>query len=154
MFTNLLRDSTGIYVESQLQSYFGDFIDFVREAEIALSSSSSSSSAAVASRVDGECLQNRVDVLKMQKLVKKFSTKWRATVAAMRSTALTSFTNFSKGLSVLKQILTQLLLYHARFQKIVYKVYPSDDAQPAWTAELVPTGVILSELRRLSQNLK
>jgi hypothetical protein len=49
-------------------------------------------------------------------------------------------------MEVLKQVLTQLLLYYTRFQDIIRKVWRSKP--PAFCKDLVSTSVILAEIKK------
>ena len=52
------------------------------------------------------------------------------------------------GVEVLKQVLTQLLLYYTRFQEIVRKAWKKP---PAFAKDLVPTATILEEIKKYSR---
>ena len=62
---------------------------------------------------------------------------------------LASFTNFVNGMEILKQVLTQLLLYYSRFQDIIRKAWKRP---PAFTKDIIPTSVILNEIARYSRS--
>ena len=55
--------------------------------------------------------------------------------------------HFVNGVEVLKQVLTQLLLYYTRFQEIVRK----GAGDVPFAADLVPTATILDEIKKYSR---
>ena len=81
-------------------------------------------------------------------LAKSFSASWRAAIAAANADVLRLFANFVNGVEVLKQVLTQLLLYYTRFQEIVRKNWPRP---PAFAKDIVPTAEILAEIKQYSR---
>ena len=60
---------------------------------------------------------------------------------------LSYFSNFRNGMEILKQVLTQLLLYYTRFQDVLRKLYKGKQP-PAVVKDLVPTAVILAEIKK------
>ncbi len=59
---------------------------------------------------------------------------------------LSYFSNFRNGMEILKQVLTQLLLYYTRFQDVIRKVYKQQP--PSFAKDLVPTTTILAEIKK------
>ena len=51
-------------------------------------------------------------------------------------------------MEILKQVLTQLLLYYTRFQEIVRRAWRRP---PPFAKNLVPTATILSEIKKYSR---
>ncbi|CAL1137144.1 unnamed protein product, partial [Cladocopium goreaui] len=49
-------------------------------------------------------------------------------------------------MGILKQVLTQLLLYYTRLQKVIRKAFPQQP--PAFANEMVSNTTILMEVRR------
>lgn len=49
-------------------------------------------------------------------------------------------------MEILKQVLTQLLLYYTRFHDIIRKVWRNKP--PAFCKDLVPTNLILAEIKK------
>ena len=58
---------------------------------------------------------------------------------------LSYFSNFRNGMEILKQVLTQLLLYYTRFQDIIRKAWKKP---PPFTRDLVSTSAILAEIKK------
>ena len=52
-------------------------------------------------------------------------------------------------MEILKQVLTQLLLYYTRFQDIIKKAFPR---APNFAREIVSTATILMEIKRYSRS--
>merc|ERR1712032_1449512 len=74
-----------------------------------------------------------VDVQKMEQVVRHFAQNWKTAMDRIHQYVMVSFTNFSNGMEILKQVLTQLLLYYTRLQKVIHKSFPQ---QPAFAHEL------------------
>ena len=60
-----------------------------------------------------------------------------------------SFANLKLGMEILKQVLTQLLLYYTRFQDIVRRAWRRP---PAFTKDIVSTAAILVEIKKYSRS--
>ena len=54
-------------------------------------------------------------------------------------------------MEILKQVLTQLLLYYTRFQDIIRKVWGRQ--QPPFSKEIISTATILDEIKKYSRQL-
>merc|ERR1719352_2226058 len=78
-----------------------------------------------------------VDVAKMEQVVKQFGQSWKGAMDRIHKYVMTSFTSFSNGMEILKQVFTQLLLYYTRLQQVILKIYPN--GSQALDHELVPT---------------
>ena len=81
-------------------------------------------------------------------LAKSFAASWRAAIAAANADVLRLFANFVNGVEVLKQVLTQLLLYYTRFQEIVRK---NGGGDVPFAGDFVPTATILDEIKKYSR---
>lgn len=84
----------------------------------------------------------------MEALVRDFASNWRQGIQQINDDALSYFSNFRNGMEILKQVLTQLLLYYTRLQEIVKRCWPRP---PAFTREFVTTATILAEIKRYSR---
>lgn len=82
-------------------------------------------------------------------LIKDFAANWRTGIAAINEDVLAYFPSFKNGMEILKQVLTQLLLYYTRFQDLVKRGYPN--RPPAFAREIVSTATILMEIKRYSR---
>ena len=115
-------------VEDALREAFADLIDFVRAAE--------------------RSADAQLDLGQAAALAKSFAASWRAAIAAANADVLRLFANFVNGVEVLKQVLTQLLLYYTRFQEIVRK---NSGGDVPFASDLVPTATILDEIKKYSR---
>ena len=89
----------------------------------------------------------KLDLGQAAALAKSFAASWRAAIAAANADVLRLFANFVNGVEVLKQVLTQLLLYYTRFQEIVRKAWRRP---PPFAKLLIPTNAILVEIKKYS----
>lgn len=137
-FEDALAQQRELFVEEELKGGFGRLIAFVKETEATV--------LAGEANADGSY---SVDARQAEALVREFAGGWRAGVEGVNQDVLAFFSNFRTGMEILKQVLTQLLLYYTRFQEIVRKGWPR--APPAWAADVVPTAAILTEIRKYSR---
>jgi len=148
-FEDLLREQVALFVENQLARHYPDLVAFVKAAEPAV--------ADIVEPAAGAPRQGQqqgpppgVDVHKMEQVVRHFGLNWKAAMDRIHQYVMVSFTNFRNGTEILKQVLTQLLLYYTRLQKIIHKCYPVQ--QPSFTHELVSTTTILMEIKQYSKS--
>ena len=80
--------------------------------------------------------------------VRDFATNWRAGIQQVNDDVMAYFANFRNGMEILKQVLTQLLLYYSRFQDIIKKTW---SRTPAFARDIVSTANILLEIKRFSR---
>jgi hypothetical protein len=80
-----------------------------------------------------------------ESLVRNFSTTWKNGIEQINNNVLSYFSNFRNGMEILKQVLTQLLLYYTRFQGILKKGFKK---APPFAKELVSTNAILAEIKK------
>jgi hypothetical protein len=140
---DLLMQQRELFAEEQIRSSFPNLISFVVQTEQALNSSSSSGGASK----DGQQLS--LDESLVEGLVRDFSANWKMGIQHINDDVMVYFANFRSGMEILKQVLTQLLLYYTRFQDIIKKAWPRP---PAFSRELVSTATIMMEIRRFSRN--
>eukprot|EP00929_Paragymnodinium_shiwhaense_P097629 TRINITY_DN59268_c0_g1_i2.p1 TRINITY_DN59268_c0_g1~~TRINITY_DN59268_c0_g1_i2.p1 ORF type:complete len:707 (-),score=206.27 TRINITY_DN59268_c0_g1_i2:44-2164(-) len=143
-FEELLRERVKLFVENQLGRHYPELVGFVKAAEAALADVDEASVKARGSPPAG------VDVQRMQQVVRSFSGNWKAAMDRVHHYIMASFANFSTGMEILKQVLTQLLLYYTRLQKVIDRSYPGQ--RPAFAHELVPNSTILVEIKQYSKN--
>mmetsp|Transcript_13896 Transcript_13896/g.28430 ORF Transcript_13896/g.28430 Transcript_13896/m.28430 type:complete len:718 (+) Transcript_13896:209-2362(+) len=86
-----------------------------------------------------------LDVNVVENLVRNFSTTWKNGIEQINNNVLSYFSNFRNGMEILKQVLTQLLLYYTRFQGILRKAWKKP---PPFMKELVSTNAILAEIKK------
>ena len=121
-----------LFVEEELLVGFSKMIAFVQQTEGHL---------AAASKGDYE-----VNPQVVQALVRDFSLNWKSNIEQINRNVLSYFSNFRNGMEILKQVLTQLLLYYTRFQDIIRKVWKNKP--PEFCKDLVNTTIILAEIKK------
>lgn len=142
VFEDLLRDQVQKFVESQLMRHYPDLVTFVKNTEPAVAKIDE----ATARSQPSQSPPPGVDVQKMEQVVRNFAANWKRERDQIHQYVMVSFSNFSNGMEILKQVLTQLLLYYTRLQKVILKTFPQQ--QPAFASEMVPNTTILMEVRR------
>jgi len=80
--------------------------------------------------------------------VREFASFWKAGIQQINDDVLAYFATCRNGMDILKQVLTQLLLYYTRFQDIIKKTW---SRAPAFTRDIVSTATILMEIKRYSR---
>jgi hypothetical protein len=126
----LLLAQRELFVEEELLHGFSKMIAFLQQTEAHM---------AVGGTAD-------VNVQVVESLVREFASSWRQCIEEINRNVLSYFSNFRNGMEILKQVLTQLLLYYTRFQDVVRKVFRGNP--PAFWKDLVPTNVILAEIKK------
>lgn len=161
-FEDLMTKQIQQFVEEVLRQPFGRLIAFVKQTETASgagegkegaaagagagagagggASSGGGSAAAAAAAAAG-----RVDKAAAEALVRDFAESWTGGIEHINNNVITFFSNFKNGMEILKQALTQLLLYYTRFQDIIKA------AAPGLTRELVKIPTILFEIKKYSR---
>lgn len=145
-FEDLLRDQVALFVENQLMRHYPDLVSFVKVTEPAVADVDESSARAHGHQGPPQ----GVDVQKMEQVVRHFASNWKAAMDRVHQYVMVSFTNFSNGMEILKQVLTQLLLYYTRLQKVIHKSFPQQ--QPPFAHELVSNTTILMEIKQYSRS--
>jgi hypothetical protein len=133
-FIELLMTQRELFVEEELLSSFSKMIAFVQQTESHLTGSGSANPTA------------DVNPQVVETLIREFSVNWKAAIEQVNRDVLSYFSNFRNGMEILKQVLTQLLLYYTRFQDIIRKVWRHKP--PAFCKDLVSTSVILAEIKK------
>lgn len=142
-FVDLLMQQRELFVEEELLQNFSKMIAFVQQTEQHLSQSQFGSST---SKAAAEGNKVEVNVQVVESLVLEFSSNWKQSIEQINRNVLSFFANFRNGMEILKQVLTQLLLYYTRFQDIIRKVWRSKP--PAFCKDLVSTSTILVEIKK------
>ena len=128
-FEELLAAHRGLFVEEELLSGFGALIAFVQQAE-ALG-------------------DEPADAAVVETLVRDFAGTWKGGIEAIYQSVIESFGNFRNGMDILKQVLTQLLLYYTRFQECIKKTWGR--RLPPFAKDIVSTATILAEIKKYSR---
>jgi hypothetical protein len=140
-FSELLVQQRELFVEEELLQTFSKMIAFVQQTEAHMSRISAPRSArGVAAPADV------VNPEVVESLVHEFASNWKAGIEQINRNVLSYFSNFRNGMEILKQVLTQLLLYYTRFQDVIRKVWRGKP--PSFCKDLVSTSVILAEIKK------
>lgn len=145
-FEDLLRAQVQKFVENQLMRHFPDLVAFVKATEPLVADIDEASARAGGQQAPPP----GVDVQKLEQVVKSFARTWKQETDRIHQYVMVSFTNFSNGMEILKQVLTQLLLYYTRLQKVIRKSFPQQN--PAFAHELVSSTTILAEIKQYSRS--
>ncbi|KAE9024656.1 Vacuolar protein sorting-associated protein 52 A [Phytophthora fragariae] len=140
-FEELLAGQREKFVEEELVTYYAKLIQFVRQHEQVTLGKGASGASAGGSQ--------QVDTAQIEKIVREFAATWKAGIEKMNGNVMTYFANFRNGMEILKQVLTQLLLYYTRFVEIVKRSY---QRPPPFNAEIVTTQEILYEIKKYSRS--
>jgi len=140
-FSELLVQQRELFVEDELLQTFSKMIAFVQQTETHMSGISAPRGArgvaAPADVVNPDVVEN---------LVHEFASNWKSGIEQINRNVLSYFSNFRNGMEILKQVLTQLLLYYTRFQDVIRKVWRGKP--PSFCKDLVRTSVILAEIKK------
>lgn len=140
-FNELLLQQRELFVEEELLQSFSKMIAFVQQTEAHMSGiTAPRGSRGVAAPADV------VNPDVVESLVLEFSSNWKSGIEQINRNVLSYFSNFRNGMEVLKQVLTQLLLYYTRFQDVIRKVWRGKP--PSFCKDLVSTSVILAEIKK------
>mmetsp|Transcript_4401 Transcript_4401/g.7830 ORF Transcript_4401/g.7830 Transcript_4401/m.7830 type:complete len:769 (+) Transcript_4401:38-2344(+) len=140
-FSELLVQQRELFVEEELLQTFSKMIAFVQQTEAHMSRISAPRGArGVAAPADV------VNPEVVESLVHEFASSWKSGIEQINRNVLSYFSNFRNGMEILKQVLTQLLLYYTRFQDVIRKVWRGKP--PSFCKDLVSTSVILAEIKK------
>lgn len=140
-FSELLVQQRELFVEEELLQTFSKMIAFVQQTEAHMSGISAPRGArGVAAPADV------VNPEVVESLVHEFASNWKSGIEQINRNVLSYFSNFRNGMEILKQVLTQLLLYYTRFQDVIRKVWRGKP--PSFCKDLVSTSVILAEIKK------
>ncbi|KAF0695048.1 Aste57867_14106 [Aphanomyces stellatus] len=128
-FDDLLVQQREKFVEEELLCWYGSLILFVQQTEAKKPES--------------------LDPSKVEKIVKEFNAHWKAGIEKMNANIMKYFSNFRNGMEILKQVLTQLLLYYTRFIDLVKKGWARP---PSFSNDIVTTQEILYEIKKYSRS--
>ncbi|CAM9962480.1 unnamed protein product [Ascophyllum nodosum] len=132
-FEELLGLQRDFFVEEELKEKYRRLISFVQQTEKAITSGESAN----------------LDETVVEGLVREFAASWKSGIEAINQDVLSFFSNYRNGMEILKQVLTQLLLYYTRFQEIIRKSWRRP---PAFSKDLVSTSAILTEIKNYSRS--
>jgi hypothetical protein len=139
-FEDLLMHQRELFAEEEIKSSFPRLVSFVVQTEQAMAEFALAGGQSVAAISLDEAI--------VEALVREFAFNWRAGIQQINDDVLAHFANFRNGMEILKQVLTQLLLYYTRFQDIIKKSWPRP---PAFCRDIISTATILMEIKRYSR---
>ena len=140
-FSELLAHERELFVEEELLQTFSKMIAFVQQTEAHMSGITGPKGArGIAAPAD----VINPDVV--ESLVHEFASNWKSGIEQINRNVLSYFSNFRNGMEILKQVLTQLLLYYTRFQDVIRKIWRGKP--PSFCKDLVSTSVILAEIKK------
>lgn len=145
-FVDLLMQQRELFVEDELLQNFSKMIAFVQQTEQHMNQTQNFASGSSTSKIVAENHKVEVNVQVVESLVLEFASTWKSGIEQINRDVLSFFANFRNGMEILKQVLTQLLLYYTRFQDIIRKVWRSKP--PAFCKDLVSTSSILIEIKK------
>ncbi|CAI5702745.1 unnamed protein product [Peronospora effusa] len=139
-FEELLAGQREKFVEEELATYYAKLIQFVRQHEhVTLDESDTSATEG----------SQQADTAQIENIVHEFAATWKTGIETMNGNVMTYFSNFRNGMEILKQVLTQLLLYYTRFVETVKRSY---QRPPSFNSEIVTTQEILYEIKKYSRS--
>ena len=148
-FVDLLMQQRELFVEEELLQNFSKMIAFVQQTEQHMAQTQFGNSATSKAAAEGNKVEVNVQVV--ESLVVEFASTWKQGIEQINRNVLSFFANFRNGMEILKQVLTQLLLYYTRFQDIIRKVWRSKP--PAFCKDLVSTSAILIEIKKYALSI-
>lgn len=140
-FEELLLQQRELFAEESLKGAFPKLVAFVVQTEQQLA-------AAAGSGPHGAGAHPAVDATQTENLVREFASSWRSGIQQINDDVLAYFANFRNGMEILKQVLTQLLLYYTRLQEIIKRGWARP---PPFVKDVVSTATILMEIKRYSR---
>ncbi len=152
-FENLLMQQREFFAEEEVRGAFPRLVSFVTQTEQMLHNAQVVVSASASNNLNdpGSEEPSQLDEGIVESLVREFSSVWRNGIQQINDDVLAYFANFRNGMEILKQVLTQLLLYYTRFQEIIKKAWPG--TAPAFTRDIVSTATIMMEIKKYNRNL-
>lgn len=140
-FEDILLQQRELFAEEEIKTSFPRLISFVVQTEHAMTELATSSGG-------GGSVSLSLDEVLVEGLVRDFSVNWRSGIQQINDNVLAYFANFRNGMEILKQVLTQLLLYYTRFQEIIKRSWARP---PPFSRDVVSTATILMEIKRYSR---
>jgi hypothetical protein len=148
-FVELFTLERELFVEEELLQGFSKMIAFVQQTEqFFVRDNNHPAERGPSNKGVVEEQKIEVNIHVVEGLVHEFAMHWKKHMEQINRNVLSYFSDFRTGMEILKQVLTQLLLYYTRFQDIIRKVWRSKP--PAFVKDLVSTTVILAEIKKYS----
>jgi len=137
-FEQLLDSIKATFVEEQLGVDYGRLITYIKQTEPLLMQGASSAEIA------------RADLGAMEHLLRSFHDTWQAGIESINRDVMKSFANLKLGMEILKQVLTQLLLYYTRFLDLVKQAYPNG---APFAQHIVSIPTLMKEIKNFSRSV-
>ena len=122
---------TSVFVEQKLGEHFGPLIKLT---------------------MDGERSASSVSLGDLERQTMNFHQNWKSGTGKVNQEICAVFSNPATANEIVKTALTQLLLYYTRFHKVVAARTAAAAPQPPWVRQLVPTGVLMAEIKQLQNS--
>uniref|UniRef100_A0A7S4MEU5 Vps52 C-terminal domain-containing protein n=1 Tax=Prymnesium polylepis TaxID=72548 RepID=A0A7S4MEU5_9EUKA len=133
-FEQLLDSLKSVFVEEQLSVDYGRMIAYVKQTE-----------PMVLQGAD----RSRVDLGTMEHLLRSFHETWKQGIEGIHRDVVKSFPNLTVGMDVLKQVLTQMLLYYTRFLDLVKEMFPNG---APFAQYILSISTLMNEIKNFSTN--
>ncbi|KAL1530751.1 hypothetical protein AB1Y20_001650 [Prymnesium parvum] len=133
-FDQLLDSLKSVFVEEELNVDYGRMITFVKQTEPLVLQGGD---------------RSRVDVKTMEHLLRSFHETWKQGIESIHRDVVKSFPNLTVGMDVLKQVLTQMLLYYTRFLDLVKEAFPSG---APFAQYIISISTLMNEIKNFSRN--
>jgi hypothetical protein len=143
-FEDILMRQRELFAEEEVRGCFSKLISFVFQVEKDMVAGERSESPIWEKMGIDEGKYNS----EVESLVKDFTSTWKVGIQKINDDVMAYFANFKSGTEILKQVLTQLLLYYTRFQDIIKKSWAKP---PAFTRDIISTASILMEIKKYSR---
>lgn len=137
-FEQLLDSIKATFVEEQLGVDYGRLITYIKQTEPMLMQGASPADIA------------RADLGAMEHLLRSFHDTWQAGIESINRDVMKSFANLKLGMEILKQVLTQLLLYYTRFLDLVKQAYPNG---APFAQHIVSIPTLMKEIKNFSRSV-
>lgn len=151
-YESLVAAQKELFAEEEVKGAFPRLVTFVAQTEQlinGMSGKEKDGAGAKAAGAAGEETLN-LDEAIVESLVRDFAANWRGGIKQINDGVLSYFANFRNGTEILKQVLTQLLLYYTRFQDIIKRAWSSKP--PPFSREIVTTATIMLEIKKYNRS--
>lgn len=133
-FEQLLDSIKSVFVEEELSVDYGRMITYVKQTEPLILQ---------------EGGRSRIDLGTMEHLFSSFHDTWKQGIERIHRDVVKSFPNLTVGMDVLKQVLTQMLLYYTRLLDLVKEAFPNG---APFAQNIVSIATLMTEIKSFSRN--
>ncbi|KAG0075022.1 Vacuolar protein sorting-associated protein 52 [Podila epicladia] len=136
-----LHQSIALFVEEELDPYFGDLISFIKMVNI---------SGGV----------SKVTLEHFERASYNFTNSWRQSLLAINTSVIQHFSSFKNGTLVLHQVLGQLIVYYTRFhamfdeklQQLQANTSGINTSTRGWSHQPVGVQTVMVEVKKFRSN--